>query len=108
MARTVAQAITRARAAIGDPDGVRAGTSTCEGYVTDAVNLVKSARPDLFIGLFGTTYEALVSANDLPLNGQFFLPVAMFVGAMIESQDEASADRARGQLLAAVGTGALT
>jgi hypothetical protein len=108
MARTVAQAITRARAAINDASGVRARTATCEGDAPAAVNLIKTARPDLFIGLYGTTYEALVSANELPLDGQYFLPVAMFIGAMIEHQDEESADRARGQMLSAIGMGVIT
>lgn len=107
MAYTVAQVITRASAAIGDADGVRASTATMEGYVRDAVYLVKKVRPDLFIGKFATDYTALVSADTFPLDAMAFLPVAMFAGAMVESQDEQSADRARGQMLSAIGAGAL-
>lgn len=107
MAYTVADVITRARAAIADAGGDRASTTTMEGYVRDALYLVKGIRPDLFIGKFGTDYTTLVSATAFPLDAQFFLPVSMFVGAMVESQDEESADRARGQMLSAIGTGAL-
>lgn len=107
MARTVAEAIARGRAAIGDAAGVRASTGTCEGYVRDALNVIKTARPDLFLGAFATNVSALVSSNDLPISEQFFLPVAMFVGAMIESQDDESADRARGQMLTSIGGGLL-
>lgn len=105
MAYTVGNVITRARAAIGDADGVRASTATCEGYVRDAIYLVKGARPDLFLGLYSTDYTTLVSADAFPLDAQFYLPVAMFVGAMVEHQDEQSADRARGELLTRIGGG---
>jgi len=107
MARTTTQAIARARVAIGDPDGDRADDTTCLGYVVDALNIVKTARPDLFLGAFETTYEELALDDDLPLDGQFFMPIAMFVGAMVESQDEQSADRARGELLSKIGGGML-
>ena len=107
MARTIAEAIARARAAIGDPDGDRADTPTCEGYAVDALHLIKNARPDLFVGTFSTTIEDLDSADPLPLDNQFFLPVAMFIGAMIESQDDESSDRARGELLTRIGGGML-
>lgn len=107
MARTVAEVIARARAAVGDPDGTRASTPTCEGYVVDAVNAIKTARPDLFIGKFGTSYASLASADPLPVPDQHFLPVAMYVGAMIEHQDDESADRARGDMLTKVGSALL-
>jgi hypothetical protein len=103
MARTVSEAIARARQSIADPDGARAGTATCEGYVRDALNIVKQQRPDLFLGQFATDISALVSANDLPISDQYFLPVAMFVAGMIETQDDESSDRARGELVARLG-----
>jgi hypothetical protein len=103
MARTTTEVIARARSAINDADGVRADNTTCLGYVVDAYNVIKTARPDLFIGAFATTYEAVALGASLPINGQFFLPVAMFVAAMIESQDEQSADRARGELVSKIG-----
>ncbi len=107
MARTTTQAIARARAAINDADGDRADDTTCLGYVVDALNIIKTARPDLFIGAFGTSYEDIALDADLPIDSQYFVPVAMFVGAMIESQDEQSADRARGELIGKIGSGML-
>ena len=104
MARTVAEAIARARAAIGDASGVRADTTTCEGYVRDALNLIMLKRPDLFLGRFATGIEALESADNLPIDGEAqFLAVASFVAAMIESQDDQSSDRARGELMSKMG-----
>jgi hypothetical protein len=106
MARTTTQVIARARAAIGDPDGQRANDATCLGYVVDALNVIKTARPDLFLGSW-TAIETVTLGQNLPVDSQFFLPVAMFVGSMIESQDEQSADRARGELLMKIGGGML-
>ena len=107
MAYTVAAVITRAQVAIGDASSKRATTATLEGYVRDAVYLVKKVRPDLFLGKFATDYTTLASADAFPLDAIAFMPMAMFVGAMVESQDEESADRARGQMLSAIGAGAL-
>ncbi len=103
MARTTTEVLARARAAIGDPSGVRATNATCLGYVVDGLNIIKGARPDLFIGAFGTSYESIGLGDDIPLDSQYFLAIAMFVGAMIESQDEQSADRARGEMLSRAG-----
>lgn len=104
MARTVAEAITRARAAIGDATGERANTATCEGYVRDALNLIMLRRPDLFLGRFADGIDELASADDLPIDGSaHFLAIASFVAAMIESQDDQSADRARGELMSKLG-----
>lgn len=108
MARTTTEVIARARAAIGDATGQRATDATCLGYIVDALNVIKTARPDLFLGAYSTTLESIALGAALPLSGQFFLPVAMFVGAMIESQDDESADRARGQLLTSIGGGMLS
>lgn len=103
MARTVGDAIARARKAIGDPDGDRADDPTCEGYVRDALNIVKTARPDLFLGSYDTDIGELTSDDALPIGDQFFLPVAMFVAAQIETQDDESSDRARGELVSKIG-----
>lgn len=105
MARTVQHVIDRARAAINDAGGVRADDIVMRGYVVDGINIIRQARPDLFIGKFSTAYESVELADAIPLDSQYFLPLAMFVGAMTEHQDEESADRARGELLAKVGGG---
>lgn len=107
MARTVAEVIARARAAIGDASGDRASTGTCEGYVRDALNIVRTVRPDAFVGQFDTDVAALVSANNMPIDAVFFMPVSAFVAAMIESQDDQSSDRARGELMSKLGSSLL-
>lgn len=107
MARTTTQVLARARAAINDAGSARATDATCLGYVVDALNIVKTVRPDLFLGQFGTSISSIAIDTNLPLDDQFFLAVAMFVAAMIESQDEQSADRARGELVSKIGGGML-
>ena len=104
MTTTVADVITRARQFIADSGGDRAGTSTCEGYVRDALNIVLTTRPDLFLGQFATGVSAtLASAGTFPISTRYLMPVAAFVAAMIEAQDDQSADRARGDLMAKLG-----
>lgn len=107
MARTTTEVLARARAAIGDAAAVRATDAVCLGYVVDGLNVIKTGRPDLFLGAFGTQLEAITLGAALPISSQFFLPLSMFVGAMIESQDDESADRARGELLTKIGGGML-
>lgn len=107
MAYKISDVIARARSAIGDATGQRADDTTCLGYAIQALQLIKGGRPDLFVGQFSTDLTALLSTSDFPLDLLAFMPTALFVGAMIESQDDASADRARGQMLAELGTGAL-
>lgn len=108
MTTTVADVITRARQFIADSGGDRAGTSTCEGYVRDALNIVLMTRPDLFIGQFvAGVSDSLASASTFPISTRYVMPVAAFVAAMIESQDDRSADRARGDLMAKLGGGLL-
>lgn len=106
-ARTVADVLTRARAAINDAGGVRATDATMRTYVVDGLNLIKRARPDLFVGSFGTAIDQVASSDTLTLDHQYFLALAMFVGSMVEHQDEDSADRARGELLTKIGAGVL-
>jgi hypothetical protein len=107
MARTTTEVLARARAAIADADAARATDATCLGYVVDGLNIIKSARPDLFLGAFGTTIESIAIDTAIPISGQFFLALAMFVGAMIEHQDDESADHARGELLTRIAGGTL-
>jgi hypothetical protein len=107
MARTVQEAITRARKAIADPSGKRADDTTCCGYAVEAVNLIKGARPDLFIGVFAVSYDTLATTDPLPVPDQFFLTVATLIGTMIELQDEETSDHARGTLLSQIAMGAL-
>lgn len=100
MARTVDDAVAAARKAVTDPNAVRDSDAEIRGYAVDGLNIIKTQRPDLFLGAFGTSYETLAAAAALPtaISGQFFLPLVMYVVARIEFKDEESADRARGEL----------
>jgi hypothetical protein len=76
--------------------------------VVDGINIIRQARPDLFIGSLGTSYTTIAIDTAIPvLPDQFFLPLAMFVGAMVESQDDTTSDRARGEMLTKIAGGLL-
>jgi len=104
MTVTVADVISTARGLIGDAGGARADTTTCEGYVRDALNIVLGNRPDLFLGQFvAGVSDTLDSADTFPIAGRYKLAVAAYVATLIESQDDQSSDRARGELMAKLG-----
>lgn len=110
MARTVDDVVTEARKAVSDPSAVRDTDAEIRRYAVDGLNIIKTRRPDLFLGAFGTTYETLAGGAALPaaISGQFYLSLVMFVVARIEFKDEESADRARGTLALDVAGGLLT
>ncbi|MGE4244005.1 hypothetical protein [Ramlibacter sp.] len=100
MARTVDDAVTEVRKAVTDPSARRDSDAEIRRYLVDGLNIIKSQRPDLFLGAYGTTYETLAQGAALPtaISGQFFLSLVMYGVARVEFKDEESADRARGEL----------
>jgi hypothetical protein len=110
MARTVDDVVTEARKAVSDPDAARDSDAEIRRYAVDGLNIMKTVRPDLFLGAYATTYETLAAAAALPtaIAGQFFLPLVMYVVARIEFKDEESADRARGDLALKIAGGLLS
>lgn len=107
MARTVAQVIADARKAVSDPSAVRDTDAEIRGYIVDALNIIKTVRPDLFLGAYATDIESIAADANIPITGQYHLAVVMYVVSRIEIKDEESADRARGELAARVAGGML-
>lgn len=100
MARTVDDVVTEVRKAVSDQGADRDSDAELRRYAVDGLNIIKTERPDLFLGAFGTTYETLAAGAALPaaISGQYFLALVMYVTARVEFKDEQSADRARGEL----------
>ena len=107
MARTAAEALTSARVAMNDAAKRRFSDATGLGFLVDALNTVKNARPDLFVGSWGPI-ETMALVDPLPLSSQFFRPVVDFLIARAESIDEEASNQARAQLMAALGGGFLS
>lgn len=108
MARTVAEVITSAKATLNDADAIRYPEPEQIGFVVDALNMVKNARPDLFLGRFGVSFGTLTSASALPLDEQFFRPIVDYVIARCETKDDEHVNNARAELMAKFVTGYLT
>jgi hypothetical protein len=107
MARTASQVLASARTTMNDAAKRRLPDTEGLTYVVDALNTVKNARPDLFIGNWGAI-ETIGLNDNLPLDSQFFRPVVDFVIARAETKDVEAVQNARAKLLADLGGGFLT
>ena len=99
MARTVAEVLTSAGRTLNDEDSTRYTEAERIGFVVDAINAIKTARPDLFIGLFSTPVGTLTTASNLPIDDQFFRPLVDYVIGRCESKDDESVVSARAELM---------
>lgn len=106
MARTVAQAVASARSTLNDVAGTRVSTTDLEGFVLDAVNMIRNERPDLFIGNWGEL-AALTGSDALPVDAQFFRPVVDYIIARAEMTDDEAVVQARAELMAKLAGGFL-
>lgn len=107
MARTVAEAVASARGTMNDAAGVRASTSEMEGFARDAINFIRSKRPDLFIGNWGEI-PALTGSAPLPIDAQFFRVVVDYMIARAESKDAEHVLSGRVELMAGLASGGLS
>jgi hypothetical protein len=107
MAKTAGQVLTSARYTMNDAAKRRLPDTEGLSYVVDALNTVKNARPDLFIGSWGAI-ESIALVDPLPLDAQFFRPLVDFVIARAEIKDDEAVLNARAQLLAQLGGGFIT
>jgi hypothetical protein len=106
MARTATQVLASARYTMNDAAKRRLPDTEGLTYVVDALNTVKNARPDLFIGSWDAI-DAIALDDPLPLESQFFRPVVDFVIARAETKDAEAVNNARAKLLAEFGGGFL-
>lgn len=107
MARTVAQAITSARGTLNDSDATsyRITDLTLVGFATDALNMMRNVRPDLFVGNWGSL--TVTSGSTLPGDEQFFRPVVDYMIARAETTDDEHVNSARAALMAQLAEGFL-
>lgn len=109
MPRTVAEVIASALLTVNDDkDQDRYKNPEIIGFVVDALNMIKTVRPDLFIGFFSTPIGTLTTASTLPLDDQFFRPLVDYVIARCETKDDEHVLSARVDLMAKFATMALT
>lgn len=108
MARTVAEVIASALPTLNDADQARYPDAEIIGFVVDALNMIKTVRPDLFIGFFSTPIGTLTTASTLPLDDQFFRPLVDYVIARCETKDDEHVLNARVELMAKFAAGMLT
>lgn len=106
MARTPAQVIASARGTTNDDDGVRVKDPEALGYVVDALNSLKNARPDLFLGNWGEI-EAIGLTDALPVPAQWFRPIVDYVIGRMELKDDEHAISGRAELALKLAGGAL-
>lgn len=106
--RTVGEVLTSAYDTLNDEDRVRYPEPAALSSVVDALNTVKNARPDLFLGQFSTSFGTLTTASALPIDDQFFRPIVDYVIARAETKDDEHVNSARADLMAKFATGFLT
>lgn len=99
MARTAGEVIDSAIKTLNDDDQVRYTDPECFGFIVDALQAVKTARPDLFIGAFSTPIAITARANELPIDDQFFRPIVDYVIARCETKDDEAVLAARAELM---------
>lgn len=107
MARTVADLLGSADGTLNDKDRVRYTAPERIGFVVDGLNLMKSVRPDLFVGRLATAFGTLTTESVLPIDEQFFRPLADYVIARCEMKDAEHVDSGRAELMAKMAMGAL-
>jgi hypothetical protein len=100
MARTVADAIASARVTLNDSDanGYRVSDATLIGFATDALNEIRNARPDLFLGNWGAL--TATAGGTLSLGDQYFRPLVDYLIARAEMTDDEHVLNQRAQLMA--------
>jgi len=95
MARTFQNVVDRARTPLNDADKVRYTDASLLGYATDAVLLLRKARPDLFFGDW--TFEAgeYTLVDLIPVEDLYFPALADYVTGRAETRDDEEAMQSR-------------
>lgn len=107
MARTVGEVLVSAGQSLNDEDGTRYTEAERIGFVVDALNTVRTVRPDLFIGAFSTPIGALTTASTLPIDDQFFRAIVDYVVSRCSIKDDEAINTGRAELTAKLGAGML-
>lgn len=96
MAKTVADAVTEARAILQDNDTpYRYSDADLVAYLNDGLLETRKIRPDLFRTYWGTgdafpefTSQDITDATDFPIDDMFFTPVVYFIAGTAELRDD--------------------
>lgn len=99
MARTVLEVLTSAGFTLNDEDSTRYAQAERIGFVVDALNVMRTARPDLFLGAFSTPIGTLTTASNLPIDDQFFRPLVDYVIARCSLKDDEAVNLGRAELV---------
>lgn len=100
MARTVKDVVDRAGITLQDKSGTRYLTSELVGYLIDGLHVVRTLRPDLFIGGFGTPLpDTLALTDTLPVPDHLFSRLADYVAGSAELRDDEFALDGRAMML---------
>lgn len=86
---TTASLLERAREILQDDAGTRYTDSQLLLHARDAVVLVRTLRPDLFVGSYATPLPTSFTVDDtVNLPDQFFVATAEYVAGMAEMRDD--------------------
>jgi hypothetical protein len=103
MARTAGDVIASAIKTVNDEDQDRYADPELLGYIVDALQAIKTARPDLFVGALSTPISITARTDPLPIDDQFFRPVVDYVIARCETKDDEAVVSARAELMFKLG-----
>ena len=99
MAYTMQQLVDRARLPLNDADKDRYTDANLLAYAVDGLTLACNKRPDLLIGNWSLTFNALVLGDTFPLSNRYFPIVQDYITARAELWDDEHTDSARYQAL---------
>ena len=108
MARTVGEVLLSADGTLNDLARLRYPEGERIGFVVDALQMIRNARPDLFIGKFTSPIGTLTLASALPIDEQFFRPIVDYVIARCETKDAEHIESGRVALMASLAAGYLS
>ena len=108
MPRTAGEVIDSAVETLNDVDQDRYTDPEFFGFIVDALQAAKTARPDLFIGAFSTPIDIDDRADELPIDDQFFRPIVDYVIARCETKDDEAVETGRAELMFKLAGGGLS
>lgn len=99
MTRTAGEVIVSAITTLNDEDQDRYKDPELFGFIVDALQATKTARPDLFVGAFSTPIAITARTDVLPIDDQFFRPIVDYVIGRCETKDDEAVVSARAELM---------
>lgn len=89
MARTVQNVFDRVREILQDESGARYSDAQLKMHLLDALETVRTVRPDLFVGQYATPLpDTLDATMPLPVPDNLFAAIGMYVSGAAELRDD--------------------